>query len=449
MNLKGIVLGIVGLAVVAYGGVHFYMYYKVKGGVDEVAQDISAFGRFSYDGVSVSPLGSRFSVDGIQFTPYGFRDGLRVDAVRIHADNMLEFMRLSRERDPNVEFPGEVEISMEGIRMAVDSDWLGEFGDAIVQDLKSSNYRPTVCGGHLMVEADEYMAMGLSEIVADVRFALSHDDVLGRLDNDFEITLRDLARFHYRVVTNAPTSSRLTSFAEMGEPTIRLNKLTYTDLGLTPKTNDFCAKADNTSVEAYIDAQVDQSDYDYLMTWGIVPGEAIRAAYRRFLSDPQTVEIAMDPESGFDPSTLHLYKAQDIPRLLNLQVTVNGQPIEDLSFRTADEVELPEEARADVQYSVAGQLRGLSDSLAPEEQRADDEQAPIEKEAPRYRPVTVKQLKQHVGREIKVVTQTGLTREGTLDRVEGSTIYVVRIMRGGRFTMPVPFDQVKTVEALF
>jgi hypothetical protein len=47
------------------------------------------------------------------------------------------------------------------------------------------------------------------------------------------------------------------------------------------------------------------------------------------------------------------------------------------------------------------------------------------------------------------VTTAGLTREGVLERVEGKTIYVVRIMRGGRFTMPVPYSQVKTVEALF
>jgi hypothetical protein len=102
-----------------------------------------------------------------------------------------------------------------------------------------------------------------------------------------------------------------------------------------------------------------------------------------------------------------------------------------------------------VQYSLATQLSSLTRSFSPEDRRAVDVPRPSPKEEPQFRRVSVKELKQHVGREVRVVTTAGLTREGVLERVEGKTIYVVRIMRGGRFTMPVPYSQVKTVEALF
>ena len=73
----------------------------------------------------------------------------------------------------------------------------------------------------------------------------------------------------------------------------------------------------------------------------------------------------------------------------------------------------------------------------------------VQEEEPRYQTVGLKELHRHIGREVKVVTLAGLTREGTLERMDRSTIYVVRIMRGGSFTMPVPRKQVKTVEVLF
>lgn len=449
MNLRNIVLGVVGLAILGYAGVYARMYMNVKSGVEDFAGQIALAGDFTYDAVSVSPLGSAFEIEDIRFTPHGSDDGVRVDAVRVEIEKMLELMNLPRGVDPDLEIPRKARVSLVGLRIPTYSEWLNAFADAIDEQLKSSAYQSALCGGHLMLKPEHYLEMGHAELVVDISVGFFHDVDRGSLNSDIEVTLRDLGRFDYEVVTSAPTSSRLTSFAGMDDTDMRSGAMTYTDLGLTRMTNEFCAQLDETTVEEYVAARVDQSELDYLMTWGFVPGEGIRTAYRRFLSDPQTVEVKMNPGAGFDPSTLHLYKASDIPQVLNLQVMVNGQTIEDLGFRTADEVELPKAASAGVQYSLAARLGSLRGSFGPEHRRAVDTPRSVEQEEARYHSVTVKDLDQHIGRKVKVVTTAGLTREGTLESADRSTIYVVRMVRGGRFTMPVPYEQVSTIEVFF
>lgn len=450
MKLRNILLGSIGLVVVVYGGIYLYMYSKVKSGVDDFALQASMLGNFSYGGVSVSPFGSRFSIDDISFTPHGYNDALRIDSIRLQVDNLLDLMTLSRQPNPNMELPQHGEVAMAGIHIPMHSDWLRQLDDSIRQEFSSINYKPQICGGHVMIGSEHFEAMGFEEIIADISFRFFHDTRLGRFENDMDFTLRELGQLNYKLVTSAPTSSRLMSLATMGQPSLQLNRLTYTDLGYTRKANDFCARADNTSVAEFIEAQVNQPDADYLMTWGIVPGPGIRAALKRFLTEPQTVEFLIDPTANFDTSTLYLYKARDIPTVLNLQVKVNGQAIEDLSFKTAEEAAASDNTLADIQYSFAGQLGMLSNMLAPEPAPVVNQPtASAKKEKPRFRAISLQELEQHIGAEVKVLTHAGLSREGTLDRVEGSTIFVVKTLRGGRFTMPVPFGQVKKVEALF
>jgi hypothetical protein len=187
------------------------------------------------------------------------------------------------------------------------------------------------------------------------------------------------------------------------------------------------------------------------MTWGVVPGEALRAAYRRFLEDPQQVALHVDPGAGFDPATLHLYKPKDIPLLLNPELAVNGERVTDLSFRTADEVEIEEaelsqKAVRMASYSLPGRLGRLGSAFG--EQPAVQETEVVAKAEPTYQRVPLRELRQHLGRDVKVYTRSGHLREGRLEAIEGTTLQVVRMVHGGRFTVPVKSEDVRRVEVL-
>jgi len=449
-KLRELLIGITVLVVLIYGGTYAYMYNKVKSGVDGLALQLMLLGNFQYDGISVSPFGSSFSINDISFTPNGFQDPLKVDSLQVEVDSLLQLMELSKRFNPTMKFPQQGKLVFAGMHVPLDTDWLRKVTDATQQEISSLTYKPKLCGGVLFIGPDELKQMGYKEFVADFRVSFYHDTTLGRMDNVIELTLRNMGRLNYKMVTNAPFNSQLMSFARMGEPKLLNNRLIYTDLSYTRKANQYCARASNMSVAEYIDARVNQSDTDYVLTWGFVPGEPIRQAYKRFLTKPDTISFSIDPSASFNLGALHLYKAQDIPAVLSLQVKVNDRAISDLGFKTIDQIEPDEAAPVTTKYSFAGGLGELGTMFNSQEQPAQVRKPKqSKKHKPHYQVVELREIGNHIGHEVKIHVANGLVREGTLEGIQGSTIYVVRTLRGGKFTMPVPYGQVIKVEALF
>ncbi len=240
------------------------------------------------------------------------------------------------------------------------------------------------------------------------------------------------------------------SFARMGEPKLLNNRLTYSDLSYTDKENQYCAKASKMEMAEYIEARVNQSDADYAVIWGFVPGDGIRQAYKRFLTNPGEVTFSIDPSASFNLGSLHLYNPKDIPPVLGLRVKVNGQEIEDIGFKTVDEIEMDSDISLSTSHSFTSELGKLGSLFGSKNQATEIKRpAPSKKEKQYYRSVKLNEIGEHVGREVKIYIASGLVREGTLERVQGSTIFVVRSLRGGKFTMPIPYGQVTKIEAFY
>jgi hypothetical protein len=452
MSVKTTVLGVAAFSVVAYAGAYGYMYSKVKGGVEDMAAAAVLLGNVSYEGVSVSPIGSSFAINGLRFAPHGSNDTVSIEAVHVELDKMLEMMGLADGIDLTTELPRSAELRFEGVRISLYADWLRSLMQEAEAEIARLDYSSEVCGGSLMASRDDYIKLGFDEFMVDLSIGFEHEPVRAEIYTDVSVTLRHYGRFDYRVVTDGPTRAQLAAYMQLDGAGLREATMTYTDLGGVQKTNAYCAGADGISVAEYIDARVDQPDLDYLMTWGVVPGEALRAAYRRFLEDPQQVALHVDPGAGFDPATLHLYKPKDIPLLLNPELAVNGERVTDLSFRTADEVEIEEaelsqKAMRMASYSLPGRLGRLSSAFG--EQPAVQETEVVAKAEPTYQRVPLRELRQHLGRDVKVYTRSGHLREGRLEAIEGKTLQVVRMVHGGRFTVPVKSEDVRRVEVLY
>lgn len=450
-KLRELIIGITILVALIYGGIYAYMYSKVKSGIDGLALQMMMLGNFEYDGISVSPLSSAFSVNGISFTPTGFHDPLNIDSLQVEVDSLLKLMELSKNLNPAMDFPQQGKIVFEGMHIPLSTDWLRKATDQVQQEISRLAYRPKLCGGQLFTGPKQMQEMGYQEILADFRVSFYHDTTLGRIDNVLELTLRDMGQLNYKMVTNAPFDSKLMSFARMGQPKLLHNRLIYSDLSYTDRENRYCAKISKMKMAEYIDARVNQSDADYAVTWGFVPGKGIRQAYKRFLTKPGKVTFSIDPSASFDLGALHLYNPKDIPAVLGLRVKVNEQEIEDLSYKMLDELELDSDVALSTRHSFTGGLGELGSLFRPKNQTTEVKR-PVtnkKKEKPHYRPVNLNEISNHIGREVKIYIASGLVREGTLDRVQGSTIFVVRSLRGGKFTMPISYGQVTKIEAFY
>jgi hypothetical protein len=451
-QVRNLLIAIVVLAGVGYASVYAYMYTKVKSAVDRAALGLMVAGDFKYSGVSVSPISSAVGVDGIRFTPNNFNDPIRIDSAQFQLDNLVDWMQLSDGFSPNMEFPQHGEVRLAGVHIPLDADWLRDLADPALASLRKQKYAPKLCGGNWFIGPAEMKEMGFDEFIADFSAHFSHSTNLGRMNQVIDVTVHDMMQLRFKAVNSAPHDSRLISFARMQEPKLLDTRLTYTDLGYAQKEIEYCAKASGMSVADYIEARVNQPDRDYAVTWGIVPGQAIRAAYRRYLIKPGDISFAVDPVESFSLRTLHLYKPEDMPAILGLRVSVNDQPIGDLAFKPADKSMFDDEDPGATRYSVTASLGELGSKFQKKEQpnrTTTTTAAPKKVEKPHFRVVTLDGIREHLGHRIKVHVAGGLVREGTLERVADSKLFVVRNVHGGKFTVPVPYAKVAKIEVFY
>ena len=450
MSPKKLLAGIFALLIVAYGGAYGYMYSKVKNAMDDFALQAMMAGYFDYSGISVSPFSSDFSVNGIQFTPAGYKDAIVIDQVEVQVADMLSLMNASNF-NPDMELPEQAGLSLNGVHIKLDADWLQEMSNTVSGEFRSIGYKPTLCGGKWFLGPNEYSEMGITELVMDLSTRYHHDVKRGQMTNNIEFVMHDLGRIDFVMRTSAPTSSNIMRFASFGQPVMLENRLTYTDMSYVQKSNEYCAKASNMSVTEYIEARVAQSDLDYVFSWGFIPGEGIRTAYKAFLTKPTKLEFSIDPDKNFNPAMMAFYSAKDIPSVLNLSVRANNVLITDLSFKTTDELEDSTDVTKANQYSITGRLGSFSELLTPEEQRLKAKQATPKpnKEKPRYRLIKLKDVNKHIGEEVRVYTLSNKVRKGTLEKADGTRLYVVQSLSGGKFTMPVNYRQVAKIEAFY
>jgi len=121
--------------------------------------------------------------------------------------------------------------------------------------------------------------------------------------------------------------------------------------------------------------------------------------------------------------------------MLELQVKVNGDPVTDLAFafyqgrRTA----------------FGSRFRRL---FLDDEPRKVVQRKPRIRYEKRYHPIDINHLGDYLDHEVRLYTEQGQRREGTLTKVSGNTAYVEQSIHHGQFTMQVPLSKVSKAEVL-
>ena len=156
---------------------------------------------------------------------------------------------------------------------------------------------------------------------------------------------------------------------------------------------------------------VEDNEY-YTHTLGIVPGPGIRGALERFLKNPGEIHISAQPSTALDPSGLRFYKPADIIDLLGLQVFVNNEPVQDLSFQVADTSRFKRKRKPATTSleSTKTTTRAPGDvrrpTVAPDRAKTSSTQG-----TESYRRVNTRALRDYVGKRVRLHTTSGrLTR---------------------------------------
>jgi hypothetical protein len=292
-----------------YFGTKFYVQHKVARDLDAVLTQVRPFVDVAYEDV-VATMSGELRVEGITVRMPQFDDSFTVDSVGVQTPGFLYLVGFDKSE---LEFPEQLGVSLEGIRMRADADFMQELDDLRRAQARDVELTPAEqCASTSGFTPEKLKRLGYHELVSDLRMNVRRDagrlvlqvsaDVENMYDLDLALTLEGLAD---------PTA-----IARGARPLFVGGRLDYVDQSLNSRIMKHCAEQQVTP-EDVIAVQLRELQ-QLAGDAGMELDALIVQPYTDFLLGKQRFTVTSQPTKPVDLTRLSLYKPSDVPHLLNL-----------------------------------------------------------------------------------------------------------------------------------
>lgn len=314
--MKQLVIWALILGGVGYGGAKFYLHHEVADSMDEAVLMMSPYADVEYDGVR-STMSGELTIEGIRVKVHDFRDELRIDRLGIDTPSFLSLLEISdfvTMQGKGV--PDYFGFLVEGMHIPTDADYFDEIYqfNAQFRGANDPGDAAATCTGKFGFSPDALSALGYQEQVFSM--AMSVRNTAGK----FSIELDSRVDEMFDINANVTLAGDLMTEVYKGSASRpRLSDLTidYTDRSLNDRVRKYC-KQMGLSEEEIVTAQMDTFKFVGEM-YGIEFDEYMLTPYLQFLNGKERITITAKPNSPIALSQIDLYKASDVPALLNLE----------------------------------------------------------------------------------------------------------------------------------
>lgn len=443
-KLKNLLVALLLITGAVYGGLKGYIHYKFKNAVDDVVAIAKPFARIDYGGLGSSFDGT-LTVEDIVISPWGFDDEVRVQAVEIQGPG-LGFLLRGAKQFKRGEMPEKMRFAMKGVRLDVDGELLGTLRNTQSSDwaLMMGTQASSVCGMGQILGPWSLRELGYDSLVVDVSVDFNFNEAINELRMELDYSARGLESTNVQMTLSGITP--LAAIRTRVQPQLDDFTMKYSmDPSYASKAIEYCAEANKKTVDEFIQWMVSEDNEYYTHTLGIVPGPGIRGALERFLKNPGEIYISAQPPTALDPSGLQFYKPADIIDLLGLQVFVNNEPVQDLSFRVADTSRFKRKPTTKSLESTKTTTRASGDVRRPTVARARAKTSSTQA-TKSYRRVNTRALRDYVGKRVRLHTTSGMRRDGWLTEIRNGQAVVVPDKYGGGVSIHVPLSSINEAE---
>lgn len=316
--MKNLIIGAVLLAAVGYGGSKLLLHNKVENSVDQAVLMMSPFVNVKYDGVS-STMGGELTVDTIEAQINDFSDPITIDRLGIDTPSYFSLLNLADMADnvgnPDDVIPEYFGFIAEGIRMRVDADYF-QFMHTQLQNVVSetdADEPAAVCTGKYGFSPATLEALGYSEQVVSVAAYFRREP------SNYTVSVTSAVEDMWSI--NAEVTLAGNMIAELSQgprarPRLSALRIEYVDDSLNQRVADYCGRL-GLSGEEIVAAQLDKLA-QIGSSLGIEFDEYVIDPFTDFVGGKSRLVITAKPVEPISLSQIGLYKASDVPALLDL-----------------------------------------------------------------------------------------------------------------------------------
>jgi hypothetical protein len=313
--MKNFVIWAILLAAVGYGGSKLYLHNEVSEAMDMAVLMMAPYAKVEYEGVR-STLTGELTVEGVRAKINGYSDTLTIDRMGIDTPSFFSLLNLSDLTSNGADaMPEYIGFLVEGLRIPVDADYFDDFYE-MTRSMRMAGAESSVateCTGMYGFSPATLSALGYSDQVMSMTMALRDEKTQYSVEMD--VSMQDMWDMDMDVAFDGNMMAEFAR-AMAYQPRLRDVHIEFTDRSLNERVSRHCQQQGLSEVET-LTAQLDSFRFIGRSN-GIEFDQYILDPYKEFLLGKPTLVVTARPNNPIAFSQIDLYKASDVPALLNL-----------------------------------------------------------------------------------------------------------------------------------
>jgi hypothetical protein len=313
--MKNFIIWAILLAAVGYGGSKLYLHSEVGDAMDMAVLMMAPYAKVEYDGVR-STLTGELTVEGVRVQVAGYSDRLLIDRIGIDTPSFFSLLALSDLTSKGPEaMPEYIGFLIEGMRVPVDADYFDDFYEfsRTMREAGEATSVAAECTGMYGFSPATLSALGYSDQVMSMTMALRDEKTQYSVEMD--VSMQDMWDMDVDVAFDGNMMAEFAR-AMAYQPRLRDVHIEFTDRSLNERVSRHCQQQGLSEVET-LKAQIDSFKFIGESN-GIEFDQYMLDPYREFLLGKSTLVVTARPNNPVAFSQIDLYKASDVPALLNL-----------------------------------------------------------------------------------------------------------------------------------
>jgi len=316
-----LLIGLVLLVTLAYGGAKAYIHYKAGDGVDAAVLYMAPYASLEYGGIS-STLSGELTIDDVRLKINGYRDDIYIGRLGITTPNFLTLLKLSNQaaasQGSDASPPEYIGLIAEEIRVPVTADYYSDLHEKNIKAIAPSDIRQrgVQCVGKYGYSPRALIALGYDELTMSMSVILRQTD--GRYITEMNFDIADMAKMEVDVtLAGSPMAAAVGGAAYL--PGLHSLQVKMTDNSLNQRIEKYCTDLGLSQ------AQIQRAHLNALQyagsSMGIEFDEYVINPYKEYLNGKSVFTMTARPRQPLQLTSISKYKPSDVPALLNLEAS--------------------------------------------------------------------------------------------------------------------------------